>query len=116
MKKEPSDFERDESLGLALRRSLEAGDDADAFTARVLARFEPPPTRAWDALAGWSRWGVAAAATIVLIAAVMLSDNGTEVSVEAALAASNTEAAARLMTEDASPAADILFTMALEGE
>ena len=111
----PSDFERDERLGRALRQALDPAGDAEAFTARVLARFERPRARAWDTLASWSRLGVVAAAAVALVVIVVLSfSGGADVSIEAALAASNTDEATQLMTEDNSPGTDVLFAIANE--
>jgi hypothetical protein len=110
MTHDPSDFERDEVLGRALRRALEPPGGAEAFAARVRARFEPPRERAWQTLASWSRWGVIAAAAVLLVALVaLLPRSGNDASVEAALAASNTEAAAQLMIEEDSPGAAVLL-------
>ena len=112
MTHDPSGTGRDESLGRALRQALEPAGGPETFTARVLARFERPRARAWDTLAGWSRLGVVATAAVALAAMVVISlHGGTDESIATALAASNTDEAARLMTEQDSPGADILLTI-----
>jgi hypothetical protein len=117
MTHDPSDSERDEPLGRALRQALEPAGDAEAFTARVLARFERPRARAWDTLASWSRLGVVTAAAVALAAIAVLSLRGrTDVSIATTLAASNTDEVAQLMTEDDSPGTDVLFTVANEDD
>ncbi len=58
----PFDHRPDLVLGRALREALDPGDDAQVFTARVLARAEHARAASWDAvLARWARAGVAAA-------------------------------------------------------
>ena len=65
----PFDHRPDLVLGRALREALDPGDDAQVFTARVLARAEHARAASWDAvLARWARAGVAAALVVALAA------------------------------------------------
>ena len=65
----PFDHRPDLVLGRALREALDPGDDAQVFTARVLAGAEHARAGSWDAvLARWARAGVAAALVVALAA------------------------------------------------
>jgi len=69
----PFNHQQDLQLGAALRETLAPGA-ADAFVARVLARYDAaratPP--AWDVLASWGRRGVAVAAVAALAAGLLV--------------------------------------------
>ena len=69
----PFNHLQDVQLGGALREALAPGE-ADAFVARVLARYDAaratPP--AWDVLASWGRRGVAVAALAALAAGLLV--------------------------------------------
>jgi hypothetical protein len=69
----PFNHRQDVQLGAALRETLAPGE-ADAFVARVLARYDAaratPP--AWDVLASWGRRGVAVAAVAALAAGLLV--------------------------------------------
>jgi len=69
----PFNHRQDLQLGAALRETLAPGE-ADAFVARVLARYDAaratPP--AWDVLASWGRRGVAVAAVAALAAGLLV--------------------------------------------
>jgi hypothetical protein len=69
----PFNHRQDLQLGAALRETLAPGA-ADAFVARVLARYDAaratPP--AWDVLASWGRRGVAVAAVAALAAGLLV--------------------------------------------
>lgn len=56
---------RDAELGAALRVALE-GDEHQAFITRVLAHYDR--AHSWGVLAGWARWGIAAAVATALLA------------------------------------------------
>jgi hypothetical protein len=64
-----------------------------------------------DALAAWSRWGVAAAA-VVVVAALLAAQPPREASasLDDALTGENESAMATLMTDDTPPGSEVLFT------
>jgi len=106
---DPKDFERDEPLGRALRQSLEPSEDAGVFAARVMARVESPRMRTWDLLAGWSRWGLVAAAAAAVAAAMLIPRPADDVSVRETLANTRHVEANEMMSEADSPGVDVLF-------
>ncbi len=89
----------DPELGAALRRALDAGDDA-RFVARVrtaLADVAARP-RTWDVLDAWARRGLVAAAAAALVAGLLVTRAREQLAVAAeldeAFAAASTEAPA----------------------
>ena len=103
------DDKRDEALGRALRQALAAPGDVETFTVRLFQRVariehvERSRVRAWDMLASWSRWGVAAAAVVLAVVAVAwLHPADRDASIDAALATDDGEAARLLSADDAS--------------
>lgn len=110
MKDDRSHPERDRELGDALRAAL--GDPAghDAFTATVLAAYSAPQWQVRDALASWSRWGVVAAAGIIVAALLSVGPSGeASASLDDALTAESQDEMATFLTDDTSPGAGILF-------
>jgi hypothetical protein len=72
----PFDHQPDAELGSALRRALDAGDDA-AFVHGVLLAFDGMHTRAmpgqwWTVLTAWARPGLVAAMLVIAVAAFSL--------------------------------------------
>ena len=108
MTHDPANPERDRELGAALRAALDHPSGDDAFVASVLARAAAPDRRVNETLAGWSRWGVAVAASVVIaVAMAAWPERHADASIDEALAGVNGRA--MLMAEDASPGADALF-------
>ncbi len=104
----PSDFDRDDKLGRALRDAL-TPDYSDAFAARVMARVPSPRRRTWDTLSNWSAWGVASAATVAAVALLVTMSDRSDASIENALTPNDSQAVAQIMVDDDSPGADVLF-------
>ena len=115
MTHDPTQPGRDLELGAALRAALGPDARSDSFVAAVLAGYHTPP-RVRDALASWSRWGVAAAA-VALIAALLAAPPIADsvASLDDALTETYPEPLATLMSDDASPASAILFAPARGG-
>ena len=110
-----NDDKRDDALGRALRQALAAPGDVETFMVRLFDRVERVEhversrVRAWDMLASWSRWGVAAAAvvlTVVVLAWLHPADR--DASIDTALASDGGEAA-QLMSDDDAAGPEILF-------
>ena len=102
--------ERDHELGDALRTALGDPESHDAFAATVLAAYSAPQWQVRDALASWSRWGVVAAAGIVVAALLAVGPSGeASASLDEALTAESQDEMATFLSDDASPGAGILF-------
>lgn len=115
MTHDPSHPGRDPELGDALRAVLDCAGN-DAFVASVLAQYHAPRLFVRDALASWSRWGVAAAAAVAVIALLAVPRAGdAEVSLDDALIGAGQDPLAMMMADDESPGSAILYAPAGEG-
>jgi len=65
----------DPTLGAALRRALDAGDER-RFVTGVLAALDAARPRAWDVLGHWARRGLLGAAAAALVAGLLLARAG----------------------------------------
>jgi hypothetical protein len=107
----PMDPGRDHELGDALRAALADPAGEAAFAASVRSRYRAPQLRLDDALAAWSRVGVAVAAAVVIAVLVAVwpsLDAGA--SIDDALTSPNPEPMTTLLTNESSPGTEILFT------
>jgi anti-sigma-K factor RskA len=115
-----NDEKRDDALGRVLRQALEAPGDVETFVARLfdrvdrverIERVERSRGRAWDTLASWSRWGVAAAAVVLTVVAVAwLHQSDRDAALDAALATDDGETA-RLLSADDAPDPEVYFVL-----
>jgi hypothetical protein len=103
--------DRDTELGDALRVALDRPATESAFAARVMTARRTSRPLVRDALATWSRWGVVAAAVVLLASVLAIQSTGdADASVDSALIGSNEDALTLLMTDETSPGSEILFS------
>ena len=100
----------DPELGAALRRALDAGDEA-AFVARVRAALGTARPCTWDILDQWARRGLVAAALAALAAALVVARAGGGASgLDEALAAGLGDSAVAFAAETPPDPSDVLAT------
>lgn len=120
----PFDHRPDRELGEALRRALDAGDEA-GFVGRVVAAAESVLAGRsaletwWGVLSAWARPGLAAALLLLVAATLWLVSASTrgeaEVTLEDALRpADETEASAVLVVGLTPPELDVILAASLE--
>jgi hypothetical protein len=101
---------RDPELGAALRRALDAGDEA-AFVARVRAALGAARPRTWDVLEQWARRGLVAAALAALAAGLVVARSGRGASgLDEALAAGPGDGAVAFAAEAPPDPSDVFAT------
>lgn len=112
MTDDPLNLEPDAALGRALRTALDDPAGDAAFVAAAAAHYRAPNRRASDTLAAWSRWGVAAAAAVLIAAATLAVRVAHEpaLSMDDALAGSDDVARTTLFTNDSSPGPELIYT------
>ena len=100
----------DPELGAALRRALDAGDEA-AFVARVQAALATARPRTWDILEQWARRGLVAAALAGLAAGLVVARTGGGAStLDEALAAGLGDSAVAFAAETPPDPSDLFAT------
>ncbi len=118
------DHRPDPELGEALRRVLDAGDDAE-FARRVVAAAEPllaigaRSENWWDVLSAWARPAMAAALTLAAVATGWLvwasGKSEQEITLEDALRPPNeTDVPAALVVGFSPPDLDLILAASLE--
>lgn len=121
----PFDHRPDRELGAALRRALDAGDDA-AFVRQVVAAADSllagriAADTWWGVLSAWARPSVAAALALLVAATLWLlsasAQGEAEVTLEDALRpADETDASALLVVGLTPPELDAILAASLEG-
>lgn len=120
MKESLSDFRPDPELAAALQSALEPRDDQAAFVARVMAQYDRALERAtipaFEVLAAWFRPGMVVAAAALLVGFLFGRSilAPAPASFDAALAPTEGQGLAALVTASDPPDASVVFTSLVE--